>query len=108
MKDLKSDELFLVDSGAEVSIVKSTDNTKSDMSLISVNGSPIATYGNRIMNFTFDNKTSFRWIFVLADILHNILGIDFLQQNAFVVDFAKMSLNDCCSNLSWSLVKKKL
>jgi len=98
IKDLKSEELFLVDSGAEVSIVKPTaaekSNSKSDISLISVNGSPIATYGNRIMNLTFDNKTSFRWIFVIADVPHNILGIDFLQQNALVVDFAKMSLND--------------
>jgi len=95
IKDLKSDELFLVDSGAEVSIVRPTTaekgNSKFDMSLLSVKGSPIATYGNRVMNLTFDNKTSFRRIFIIADIPHNILGIDFLQQNALVIDFAKMS-----------------
>ena len=110
IRDLKSGELFLVDSGAEVSIVKPTATEKNVLSpglnLVSVNGFPISTYGNRIMTLTFDDKTTFRWIFIIADVPHNILGIDFLRQNALVVDFANSSLNNSLSKISWSLVKQ--
>ena len=58
------------------------------------------------MTLTFDDNTTFRWIFVITDVPHNILGIDFLRQNALVVDFANSSLNNSFSNISWSLVKQ--
>ena len=102
--------MFLVDSGAEVSIVKPTATEKNapspGLNLVSVNGSPISTYGNRIMTLTFDDKTTFRWIFIIADVPHNILGIDFLRQNALVVVFANSSLNNSLSKISRSLVKQ--
>ena len=63
-------------------------------------------YGNRIMSLTFDNNTTFRWIFIIAHVPHNILGIDFLHQNALVVDFANSFLNNSLSNISWILVKQ--
>ena len=63
IRDLKSSELFLVDRGAEVSIVKPTATEKNalapGLNLVFVNGFPISTYGNRIMTLTFDNTTSF-------------------------------------------------
>ena len=109
IRDLKSSELFLVDSGAKVSIVKPTATEKNapapGMNLVSVNGSPISTYGNQIMTLTFDdNITTFQWIFIIADVPHNILGIDFLRQYALVVDFANSSLNNSLSNTGCSRI----
>ena len=34
------------------------------------------------------------------------MGIDFLRQNALVVNFANSSLNNSLSKISWSLVKQ--
>ena len=34
------------------------------------------------------------------------MSIDFLRQNALVVDFTNSSLNNSLSNISWSLVKQ--
>ena len=63
IRDLKSGELFLVDSGAEVSIVKPTATEKNapspGLNFVSVNSSPISTCGNRIMTLTFDDNTTF-------------------------------------------------
>ena len=63
IRDLKSGELFSVDSGAKVSIVKPTATEKSapapGLNLVSVNSSPISTYGNRIKTLTFDDNTTF-------------------------------------------------
>ena len=79
IKDLKSEELFLVDSGAEESIVKPTASEKnvltSNLSLVTVNGSPVKTYGNRIMTWSFDNKRMYRWIFIIADVNYNIYSL---------------------------------
>ena len=109
IKDLKSGELFLVDSGAEVSIVKPTAAEKSlppnSLSLTSVSGSPIATFGNRIMTLSFGSQQTFRWIFVIADVKHNIVGVDFLKHYALVVNFGRSTLNNCISNSSWNLIK---
>ena len=64
IRDLNTGELFLVDSGAEVSIVKPTATEKTapasdGLNLVSVNDSSIPTYGNRIITLTFDNNTIF-------------------------------------------------
>ena len=108
--DLKSGELILVDSGAKVSIIKPTAIEKNapapGLNLASAKGSFISTYDYRIMTIMFDNNTTFRWICIIADVPHNILGIDFLRQNALVVDFANSSINNSLSNISWNLVQQ--
>ena len=58
------------------------------------------------MTLTLENNTTFWQIFIIADVPHNILGIDFLRQNVLIVDFAKSSFNNSLSNIFWSLVKQ--
>ena len=58
------------------------------------------------MALTFDNNTTFRQIFIIADFPHNIFGTDFLLQNALVADFANSFLNNSLSNLFWRLLKQ--
>ena len=63
IRDLKSGELFSVDSGAEVSIVMPTateqNSSAPGLNLVSENGSPISAYGNRFMTLIFDENTTF-------------------------------------------------
>ena len=83
IRDKKSGLLFLVDSGAEISLVKPLPherrNKQVSNTLVTVSGSPIATFGFRTMYISFDNITTFRWIFVIADVSRNILGVDFFE-----------------------------
>ena len=51
--DYKSNQLFLLDAGAEISVVtpnqEDKNNRTSDLPLVAANGSSITTYGNRRM-----------------------------------------------------------
>ena len=63
VKDLISNEFFLVHSGAEISIVKpilSEKRSKARSELISVDGSPISTYGKRTLDLCFGDILKFR------------------------------------------------
>ena len=61
----KHENLYLlIDTGAEISVVKPTiqekKNQTSDRKLASANGTSITTYGNRIVHLQFDNGEIFR------------------------------------------------
>ena len=109
VKDLVSNEFFLIDSGAEISIVKPTlseKRSKARNELISVDGSPISTYGHRTLDLCFGGVSNFRWIFVIADVKHNILGIDFLRHFSLTIDFTSSKLKSHLSQSSFPLVTK--
>ena len=109
VKDLVSNEFFLIDSGAEISIVIPTPSEKRSKSrneLLSVDGSPILTYGHRILDLCFGGVSKFRWIFVIADVKHNILGIDFLRHFSLTIDFTSSKLKSHLSQSSFPLVTK--
>ena len=109
VKDLISNEFFLIDSGAEISIVKSTPSekrSKYSSELISVDGSSISTYGNRTLNLCFGGVLKFRWIFVIAEVKHNILGIDFLRHFSLTIEFASSKLKSHLSQSLFPLVTK--
>ena len=109
MKNLISNEFFLIDSGAEISFVKPTPSekrSKARTQLISVDGSLISTYGNRTLDLCFGGVSKFRWIFVIADVKHNILGTDFLRHFFLTVDFTNSKLKSHLSQSSFPLVAK--
>ena len=69
VKDVLSGIYFLVDTGAEVSIVPPTGldrNKPSNMNLIAANGSRIKSYGTRHMAIQI-NHFRYRWKFQIAD-----------------------------------------
>jgi len=72
---------FLVDTGAEVSVIppSRTDcrNLQGNFTLQAVNNTAIATYGTRSLTLDLGLRRTFRWIFV-ADVKKPILGADFL------------------------------
>ena len=58
------------------------------------------------MDLYFGGVSKFRWIFVIADVKHNILGIDFLRHFSLTIDFTSSKLNSHLSQSSFPLVIK--
>lgn len=102
MVDRKSGSRFLVDTGAEVSVIPAAHRpTKAAIStnLQAANGSPIATYGQRMNTLDLGLHREFRWVFTVAAVPFAILGIDFLQHFDLMVDSRRYKLIDGSTNL---------
>ncbi|XP_014788756.1 uncharacterized protein LOC106882553 [Octopus bimaculoides] len=73
----------MVDTGSSCSIWPlsfATDKPKcSEITLHAVNWSPIATYSQVSLHIDINLHRDFRWIFVISDLPHPILGADFLN-----------------------------
>ena len=93
---IKTGTKFLVDTGAEVSIVRPTRIDQSFKSygrlLFAANHSPIATYGNKPLTLQLGSQQKFSWIFIVADVKCNIIGSDFLTHFDMTVNFNKKCL----------------
>ena len=105
VKDPLTHHRFLVDTGAEVSVLPATSADRRhpplpDRSLSAVNGSSIATYGTRSLTVSLGLRRRFRWIFVVADVQQAILGADFLHFHRLNVDMRARSLVDGVTQLS--------
>merc|ERR1739844_461506 len=88
IKDSMSGAHFLVDTGAEVSIIPPTSKDLSRptrMNLIAANGSRIKSFGTRQRSIKIDNQL-YNWRFHIADVQQSILGADFLHSRGFLVD----------------------
>ena len=79
---------FLVDKGAEVSVVPVTGlesrTVKSGPVLLAANGSKIKSFGTRKLILHFN---SYHWEFVVAQVNKPLLGADFLRANKLLVDW---------------------
>ena len=106
LTDATSGYRFLIDTGAEVSVVppSATDRTnKQDCSgLRAVNGSSITTYGTRSLTLDLGLRRMFRWIFVIADIRTPIIGADFLHELGLLVNMQHGRLIDMTTQLKVS------
>ena len=103
MHDRSSNTRFLVDTGAEVSVISPTRVERSHPQraffLQGVSGSRIATYGVRSCTLNIGLRRTFRWVFVVADVKQAILGADFLQHFSLVVDVCRRTLSDSTTRL---------
>ncbi|XP_064463405.1 uncharacterized protein LOC135374343 [Ornithodoros turicata] len=95
---------FLVDTGADVSIIPPTPQDRRlrspEYKLRAVNHSAIATYGERSLTLNLGLRRTFQWIFVIADLPHAILGADFLKFFDLLVDVRRKRLVDNSTTLS--------
>ncbi|KAK3886592.1 hypothetical protein Pcinc_009240 [Petrolisthes cinctipes] len=88
--DSTSGARFLVHTGATVSAVppsaadKATEYPSYD--LLAANGTSIATYGTRTLNLDLGLPEKVIWSFIVADVRHPILGLDFLHSQDLLVD----------------------
>ncbi len=94
---------FLVDTGAQVSIIPpspSERNRSQEHSYLqAVNGTNIATYGIRSLTLDLGLRRSFRWTFIIANVKQPILGADFLQNFGLLVDIRHHRLSDSLTRL---------
>lgn len=95
---------FLVDSGADVSVVPikmfSKNTSPSDVKLFAANGSPIDTFGEKLLNLDFGLRRAFKWKFCIARVNRPILGADFLRHFGLLVDIKNKRLLDSNTSLS--------
>lgn len=103
--DLNSGYNFLVDTGAEVSVIPVNKKlfkelTESDFKLYAANGTAIRTYGTKTLEVNFKLRRAFRWTFIIADVKQPILGADFLKHFKLMVDISGQKLLDKTTNLS--------
>ena len=74
---------FLVDTGAEVSVIPPSraerQYRRDSLTLQAANNTSVATYGKRSPTLDLGLHCTFHWIFVIADVRHPILGADFLR-----------------------------
>ena len=94
---------FLVDTGAQVSVIPPTSAQKKHrhdgFHLQAVNSSPIATYGSQLLTLDLGLRRTFRWVFVIADVQTPILGVDFLQHFGLLVNVRHSELSDGITQL---------
>ena len=107
VRDKDSKRNYLVDTGAQVSVVPPTAAERKNgpvkgMLLHAANGSLIRTYGLRSVTLNLGLRRVFKWVFVVADVKQNILGADFLYHFAILVDVRNKQLVDNTTSLKVS------
>nr|VZI06730.1 unnamed protein product [Spirometra erinaceieuropaei] len=93
---------FLVDSGAEVSVVPPTPverKTRSSVCLTAANNSIIPTFGQRSITLDLGLRRIFRWVFITADVSVALIGADFLAHVNLLFDLRNRRLVDCITDL---------
>ncbi len=104
MFDKTTGSKFLVDTGAEVSILPPTTRDRqyrrTDFVLEAVNRTQISTYGERSLSIDLGLRRTHRWIFTIADVPLAILGADFLRHFGLLVDMKNNKLLDSTTSLS--------
>ena len=94
---------FLVDTGAEVSVLPPSHTERKhphdNLKLQAVNKSRITTYGTRSLTLDLGLRRTFRWIFIIADVEKPILGADFLRYFNLLVDMRGLRLLDTQTQL---------
>jgi hypothetical protein len=91
--DLRSKVHFLVDTGADLSIVPTNflkkcnaDQASARFDLRSANGAIIKVHGQKTLAIDIGLKCTFKWTFIVADVTDAILGADFINHFGLVVD----------------------
>nr|VZI40072.1 unnamed protein product [Spirometra erinaceieuropaei] len=93
---------FLVDSGAEVSVVPPTPaerKIRSSFCLTAANNSSISTFGQRPITLDLGLRRIFRWVFIIADVSVALIGADFLAHFNLPVDLKNRRLVYCITDL---------
>lgn len=96
----KNNLSYLVDSGAQVSILPVSHSIQSSCqsspSFSAANGSVIRCYGRVTQDLQLGNQF-YTWNFFLADLDQAILGADFLRANNLMIDLVNHCLIDATS-----------
>ena len=87
--DRHSGQNFLIDTGAEISVLPATANDlrhgPRGRPLAAANGTAMKSYGQRDLTLKIGSQ-QYDWTFTIADVNRPILGADFLRTNSLLVD----------------------
>ena len=93
--DCQSKRKFLIDTGAEVSVLPATrfdrQKRQSAQVLLAANGSKITTFGSRAETVDLP-QGKFKWTFVIANVAQPLLDADFLRSHSLLVDMKHQQL----------------
>ena len=85
LRDSVSKRQFLIDTGAEVSVLPATGldtcTRQPGPPLLATNGSSIRTYGMHKLSFHFASN-KYQWSFIVINVTRPLLGADFLCSNS--------------------------
>lgn len=105
--DRNSGFQFLVDTGANVSVVpkdfkfpKGSLQPVKNCKLYAANGTEIKTYGCVNLTLNLNLKRCFKWNFIVCDVKRPIIGADFLLKYKLIVDLHGKKLIDNSTNIS--------
>jgi transposase InsO family protein len=102
--DVATKERFLVDTGAEISVYPVNKlryrPAATEFQLHAANGSTITTFGFRAMDLNLGVRRLFTWKFIVAAVIHPIIGMDFLSHFNPVIDPRNKRLIDTQTSLS--------
>nr|VZI40948.1 unnamed protein product [Spirometra erinaceieuropaei] len=102
INDKSSGLRFLVDTGAEVSVIPPLRRHRlkpSQFSLQAANSTTISTYGQRSLTLDLGLRRRFQWVFIEADVKSPIIGADFLSSFGLTVDVRYRRLSDTTTQL---------
>lgn len=111
-RDRRTGTLFLIDTGATLSIIPIAEtnqqNVNSDLVLCAANNTLIRTFGKRTIKVNLGRQMGpFRWEFVIAEVNQPTIGIDFLSNFNLLVDTRNRRLIDGNTNRSLRLTEGK-
>lgn len=94
---------FLIDSGADVSVVPrglhSAKVKPTALQLFAANGTPIKVYGEVLLKVNLGLRREFLWSFLIADVTSGIIGADFLRNFDLLIDLKRNRLIDNTTRL---------
>lgn len=101
---------FLIDTGGDISIIPrdtfSDFKKDTDVTLSAVNGSPIPTFGKKLLKVNLRLRRDFPFVFTVAQIDRPIIGADFLSHFGLTIDLKNKRIIDSVTKLSVNCVIK--
>lgn len=98
---------FLIDTGADLSILPPNNsekkNTSHSIELFAANGTSIRTFGEKRITLDLGLRRTFQWTFLIADVSVPIIGADFLKYYDLLVDVGRNKLIDRITHLESSV-----
>lgn len=99
----KTNFSFLIDTGADVSVIPKTHfkdrQAIPNECLFAANKTVIKTYGKRLLSLDLGLRREFKHVFIIADVDRPIIGADFLEKFNLLVDLKNKRLLDNITEL---------
>jgi transposase InsO family protein len=100
--DRKSGHRFLIDTGAEISVLAASTvqrKVPSELKLFAANNTRIDTFGERRLTLDLGLRRAITWNFCLAAVPCSIIGADLLKHYKLDVSLSKRRLTDSTTKL---------